>query len=86
MPDAAARDPRRLNGARDARAPPDAQRHPLHRDHGMALLSAAAAGLAIAACCAFWIGTAWSNGATAALMAAIFSCCRTIPCRASCSS
>ena len=29
---------------------------------------------AIAACCAFWIGTAWSNGATAALMAAIFSC------------
>ena len=40
----------------------------------MALLSAAAAGLAIAACCAFWIGTAWSNGATAALMAAIFSC------------
>ena len=64
-----------LNGA--ARRAPrhlDAQRRPLHRDHGMALLSAAAAGLAIAACCAFWIGTAWSNGATAALMAAIFSC------------
>ncbi|KRA01474.1 MAG: FUSC family protein [Achromobacter sp.] len=46
----------------------------LHRDHGMALLSALAAGLAISVCCAFWIGTAWSNGATAALMAAIFSC------------
>ncbi|MGE8656495.1 MAG: FUSC family protein [Achromobacter sp.] len=48
--------------------------HVLHRDRGMALLSAAAAGVAISACCAFWIGTAWSNGATAALMAAIFSC------------
>ncbi|KGD88218.1 fusaric acid resistance protein [Achromobacter sp. RTa] len=46
----------------------------LHRDRGMALLSALAAGVAISACCAFWIGTAWSNGATAALMAAIFSC------------
>jgi len=30
--------------------------------------------VAISVCCAFWIGTAWSNGATAALMAAIFSC------------
>ena len=46
----------------------------LHRDHGMALLSALAAGVAISVCCAFWIGTSWSNGATAALMAAIFSC------------
>lgn len=46
----------------------------LHRDHGMALLSAAAAGVAISVVCAFWIGTASSNGATAALMAAIFSC------------
>ncbi|AKQ55426.1 FUSC family protein [Bordetella hinzii] len=46
----------------------------LHRDHGLALLSALAAGLAISVCCLFWIGTAWSNGATAALMAAIFSC------------
>lgn len=46
----------------------------LHRDHGMALLSALAAGVAISVCCIFWIGTAWSNGATAALMAAIFSC------------
>ncbi len=46
----------------------------LHRDRGMALLSAAAAGVAISAVCLFWIGTAWSNGATAAMMAAIFSC------------
>jgi uncharacterized membrane protein YccC len=46
----------------------------LHHDHGIALLSAVSAGVAIGACCAFWIGTAWTSGATAALMAAIFSC------------
>jgi uncharacterized membrane protein YccC len=46
----------------------------LHHDHGIALLSAISAGVAISACCAFWIGTAWTSGATAALMAAIFSC------------
>ncbi|MFZ2627391.1 MAG: FUSC family protein [Rugosibacter sp.] len=46
----------------------------LHRDHGLALLSAFSAGVAIAACAAFWIGTAWSSGATATMMAAIFSC------------
>ncbi|CAB3626008.1 FUSC family protein [Achromobacter pestifer] len=68
-----------LNGA-PLRAPMRASRPnrdpntALHRDHGMALLSALAAGVAISVCCAFWIGTAWSNGATAALMAAIFSC------------
>ncbi|MEN4922904.1 FUSC family protein [Achromobacter spanius] len=59
-----------VRASRPARDPNSA----LHRDHGMALLSALAAGLAISVCCAFWIGTAWSNGATAALMAAIFSC------------
>ncbi|QVQ27890.1 FUSC family protein [Achromobacter deleyi] len=59
-----------LRASRPARDPNSA----LHRDHGMALLSALAAGVAISVCCAFWIGTAWSNGATAALMAAIFSC------------
>ncbi|QYJ24032.1 FUSC family protein [Achromobacter sp. ES-001] len=59
-----------MHHARPARDPNAA----LHRDHGMALLSALAAGVAISVCCAFWIGTAWSNGATAALMAAIFSC------------
>jgi len=58
---------RPTRGARDPNAA-------LHRDHGMALLSALAAGVAISVCCAFWIGTAWSNGATAAMMAAIFSC------------
>ncbi|SPU50573.1 FUSC family protein [Bordetella trematum] len=45
----------------------------LHRDHGLALRSALAAALAILVCGAFWIGTAWSNGAVATLMAAIFS-------------
>lgn len=60
--------------------PPPMPRHPatsnqvLHRDHGMALLSALAAGVAIVVCCAFWIGTAWTSGATAALIAAVFSC------------
>jgi uncharacterized membrane protein YccC len=44
----------------------------LHKDRGLALLSALAALIAIGACCAFWIGTAWSSGATAAMMAAVF--------------
>jgi uncharacterized membrane protein YccC len=60
---------------RTTRAPArTAPNRALHRDRGMALLSAAAAGVAISVVCLFWIGTAWSNGATAALMAAIFSC------------
>jgi len=46
----------------------------LHRDSGMALLSAAAALIAILACCAFWILTAWPAGAAAAMMAAVFCC------------
>lgn len=60
---------------RTTRAPArTAPNRALHRDRGMALLSAAAAGVAISVVCLFWIGTAWSNGATAAMMAAIFSC------------
>jgi uncharacterized membrane protein YccC len=47
---------------------PDATRH---RDRAMALLSALAAFLSIALVCAFWIATAWPDGAIAALMAAI---------------
>ncbi|ARP95444.1 FUSC family protein [Bordetella genomosp. 13] len=46
----------------------------LHRDRGIALWSALAAGIAIAVCCLFWIGTAWTNGSTAAMMAVVFSC------------
>ncbi|MFC4276554.1 FUSC family protein [Achromobacter aloeverae] len=64
-----------LNGA-----PPPMPRMPvtsnraLHHDHGIALLSALAAAFALAICCAFWIGTAWTYGANAALFAVIFSC------------
>jgi len=64
-----------LNGA-----PPPMPRMPvtsnraLHHDHGIALLSALAAAFALAVCCAFWIGTAWTYGANAALFAVIFSC------------
>lgn len=46
----------------------------LHRDRGLALLSAAAAAIAIACCCAFWIATAWPSGSAAAMMAAVFCC------------
>src|SRR6185312_9009501 len=42
-----------------------------HRDHGMALLSAVGAFLAVAVNCAFWIATGWPDGAFAPMMAAI---------------
>jgi uncharacterized membrane protein YccC len=45
--------------------------HPLHRDPGLALRSAAACVLAILLCCAMWISTAWPTGAVAAMWAAI---------------
>ena len=44
---------------------------PLHRDHGMAALSALAAGVAMLACSAFWIATAWPQGATAVGLVAV---------------
>jgi uncharacterized membrane protein YccC len=44
---------------------------PLHRDHGIALLSAIAVGLAMLACSAFWIASAWPNGATAVGIVAV---------------
>lgn len=46
----------------------------MHRDHGLALWSALAAGLAVSICSIFWIQTSWTNGSTAVMMAAIFSC------------
>jgi uncharacterized membrane protein YccC len=46
----------------------------LHRDRGLALLSAFAAVIAILGCCAFWIVTAWPSGAAAPMMAAVFCC------------
>ncbi|MCA6215152.1 FUSC family protein [Ideonella sp. B7] len=44
----------------------------LHRDPGLALLSAAAAVVAISFCSLVWIQTAWPLGSVAAMMAAIF--------------
>jgi uncharacterized membrane protein YccC len=52
------------------RLPPAGSRV-LHRDHGLALLSAFAAFIAIAGCCAFWIATAWPDGSVAPMFAAI---------------
>lgn len=46
----------------------------LHRDYGMALLSALAAVIAICLCGAFWIITGWPSGSAAPMMAAVFCC------------
>ena len=46
----------------------------LHRDHGMATLSALAAVLSIGVCCLIWIATAWPDGALAAQLAAVVCC------------
>ena len=46
----------------------------LHRDYGMALLSALAAVIAICLCGAFWILTGWPMGSVATMMAAVFCC------------
>jgi uncharacterized membrane protein YccC len=52
----------------------DASGHAVaHRDHGVALWSAAAAALSMLACFAFWIATGWTDGTTAALFAAILA-------------
>ncbi|QUS41651.1 FUSC family protein [Tardiphaga alba] len=42
-----------------------------YRDPGMALWSSAGAFITILVCCAFWILTGWTDGATAPMMAAI---------------
>jgi uncharacterized membrane protein YccC len=42
-----------------------------HRDHGLALWTAAATALSVLACCAFWIATRWADGASAAIFAAV---------------
>ena len=47
---------------------------PLHRDYGLALLSATATFLTIIGCCAVWIVTAWPEGAVAAMIAAVVCC------------
>jgi uncharacterized membrane protein YccC len=50
-----------------------AARHIRHRDHGMALLSALAAFIAIVLASAIWIATAWPDGSSAPMMAAVGS-------------
>lgn len=42
-----------------------------HRDHGMALWSAAGAAAATLISCGFWIATGWADGASAPMMAAV---------------
>lgn len=42
-----------------------------HQDHGLALLTAVSVALAVLGCCAFWIATAWPDGVTAPLFAAV---------------
>ena len=44
-----------------------------HRDHALALWSAAGAAISVLLCCAFWIATAWPDGAFAPMMAAVAS-------------
>lgn len=57
-----------LRGAHDAEAVSR------HRDAGMAVLSGLSAGLAVGSVCAFWIASAWPEGAVAAEMTAV-ACC-----------
>ncbi len=45
-----------------------------HRDLPMALFSGLSAGLAVALICFFWIASAWSEGAIAAVMTAVVCC------------
>jgi uncharacterized membrane protein YccC len=42
-----------------------------HRDHALALWSAAGAVAAILICCVLWIATGWTDGASAPMMAAV---------------
>ncbi|WP_271300527.1 FUSC family protein [Sphingomonas sp. CV7422] len=47
---------------------------PLHRDYGLAALSAFATLLCVLGCCLFWIATGWPEGAVAAMIAAVVCC------------
>jgi uncharacterized membrane protein YccC len=52
-------------------APTETEPTPRHRDHVMALYSAAAGALAIALVCAYWIAAAWPEGGGAAALTAV---------------
>ncbi|MCR6477953.1 FUSC family protein [Variovorax sp. ZS18.2.2] len=63
-----------LKGAAPLRRTAALGNRALHRDYGMALLSALAAVIAICLCGAFWIFTGWTMGSVATMMAAVFCC------------
>ncbi|QNK71171.1 FUSC family protein [Variovorax sp. PAMC26660] len=63
-----------LKGAAPLRRTAALGNRTLHRDYGMALLSALAAVIAICLCGAFWILTGWPMGSAATMMAAVFCC------------
>lgn len=68
---ATSRDPSRVRLAFSPEAGPAPARH---RDHAVALWSAAGAAIAVLISCAFWIASGWTDGASAPMMAAI-ACC-----------
>jgi len=68
------RDPRVALGDELERELDQAVRHPMHSDWRLALRSGIAASVAILLSCAVWIGTGWADGATAAVMTAVFCC------------
>jgi uncharacterized membrane protein YccC len=51
-----------------------AQRFPLSKDHGLALLAGAATTTALILYCTFWISLAWPNGSTTAAFGALVTC------------
>lgn len=57
-----------------AKAIAGAVARPLHKDLPLALRSGATAFVAIMLTCGLWIGLGWPDGATAAMMAAVFCC------------
>jgi uncharacterized membrane protein YccC len=63
---------RGLEGAPTGRRSAALGNHVLHRDPGMAVLSACSTVLAVVVCCVFWIATAWPSGSAMPMMAAVF--------------
>lgn len=57
-----------------AAATASAARRPMHSDLPLALLSGAAAAIAVLLSCALWIVSGWGDGASAPVMAAVFCC------------
>jgi uncharacterized membrane protein YccC len=64
-------DPSRSAVAPRERLPTSVAAKSLHKDPGIAMLSAVAAAIAMGICCAFWIATGWPDGAGAAAFAAV---------------